>query len=400
MSVTRSSPEDFRDHSALSVAELYPLLRAWTGTHNAGRIPSATTPDQQLLNTLVDSSDENKVLVDCALLLETLGWDKQLGKKQRRLIGCRQLEGELREQQLLDQLQVMCGALNHSNIEYCLLKGAALVAGRYTATPGQRHFADIDILVSPVQLDAAYSALTRAGFVSGLVLKEPVSAYWNSKHLPPLQSASYRYAIECHQRPFEHTFKYDAPFSAEEMLAERVRCSIGETESFMPSPEHLLLSTFYHAQLFDVRDLSATDHHRSMLDLSLIVRKHADSLDWRKINAIVESKKYQKPFNRFVGRAVSLFDPELASISGYPAAKCKRNWLERLFGRNSRIGKLVINWVTHSREIVRASSAGGQLERKMLLEANPDNWKYQPIYRQLLNPELLKKRLEYFFSQS
>ena len=53
----------------------------------------------------------------------------------------------------------------------------------------------------------------------------------------------------------------------------------------------------------------------------------------------------------------------------------------------------------YSRGLMRSLSPAGRKERQQLLLANPDNWKFQPIYRQLLTPKFLQLRVEQFLRE-
>ena len=389
--------EEIKTDAALhTAAKLYPYIRSLSKYDG----PNCETSDGLItaknLDSLVQLCDRNAMVVDLSAHLDRLGLIQDLGMDSQQLIVVRKAQLAHYEKQLIEQLKLICGVFNDANIDYVLLKGAGLVAGGYTSVIGQRYLADIDVLVLPSDLDRVLQVMQGIGFSTELKLIEPVSSYWKTKHLPPLSRNGFRYRVECHQKPFEHTFRFKSPYSTEEVMSSRCVTNIEDINVFVPCAEHLLLSSFYHSQIFDIGDLARRDNYRAMLDVSLILRSRPNNFDWGLVSTIVESRNYTRAFHRFLNRTLEIFDPTLLSLIDLSLPDEKSATMDKLIGRNSKRGSLFFNCVLHAREIARAASSDGRMQRKMLLQANPDNWKYLPIYRQLISPNAIKERLKYF----
>ncbi len=142
--------------------------------------------------------------------------------------------------------------LDSAGLAYAALKGAWLAWHAYD-DPAQRPMRDIDILVSPAHLEAAYRALVANGFEEHT--GEAFSAETltlGKKHLPALRDRSTGIHVEVHSRLFEHIepARGDAWLArSDDLLAARIWQPLGSVRiAYLPPCEtllHLLIHSAY-----------------------------------------------------------------------------------------------------------------------------------------------------------
>ena len=378
---------------------LYGAIRFYRGDSDNDRSDTMgliAQMDAHEWDVLLEFVDHHRVAADFAHWINNVLEAQVPLSIQRSLVNSK-LDGRKRDDELFVELKAIARILTEQNIPYVILKGAALIAAGYYRFPGQRLVMDIDLLVDREDLDRTYDALVGLGFSTELRLSRPIESYWNSKHLPPMVSDKFRYCIECHWKHFENTFQYTAPFDTREVLQYRVKVLLEGEPVYVPSTTHLLLSAFYHSQIFDAHAFTRSDNYRAMLDTSRMLEKGDRDIDWEFINERVIEKNYQANFEYFMARASNKYGGELPLfITEGESANTSKIWPGF---RSHRGRRLLASTIVHMRELCRALSPKGRKERKQLLKANPDNWKYEPVYKQFLNPILLFKRLEFLFKR-
>lgn len=283
-----------------------------------------------------------------------------------------------------------------AGVDFILLKGAAMIASGYLDCTGQRAINDIDILVSPEKLEVAYTALKEAGFCSSVEIQLPLNGRWFSKHLPPMYHDCHTYAIELHQFPFEDELTQRAPISVREMFDDSRTISHGGKEYRIPSREHIFVSAFFHSQIEDGHELSGRTNYRAMLDCVLVVNARGPSLDWDSVESILSKSGLVPSLYLFLHQLSETFDPSVRHWSSYRAMSRKKYIKYFLAKRFPATFKFLNAVRLHIREIIRVIRPSGAIQRKALASANPDNYKFQPIWRQLLNYRMLRERIGYF----
>ena len=350
------------------------------------------------LDELAYFADNKHIAVDYYNNLCKLGLDGHLGKNAKLLLIVKRSEANSREQQLLTQLEHLTEKLSSADIDFVLLKGAALIANGYFDHPGQRRVSDIDFLVHKKDLDSVYDVLCSADYKCALNLAPPLSEYWNSKHLPPFHSESKKFRLECHHEPFESTIRYKAPFTTEQVFKKAEVISFRHQTLKVPCPEHLLLSSFYHSEIDDVNGFVAFSNYRAYLDVSSITQRRGKAMDWSYISTKTHKNNYRKYFYRFLSNVQEKFDSSVENLPVYPNHPVNIGTQIRDYvPRNVR--RVTASIIVHSREILKALSKNGQNERQHIYRHNPENWKFLPIYRQLISPSILKKRIVYLISR-
>ena len=286
--------------------------------------------------------------------------------------------------------------LSAAGVEFILLKGAAMIASGYLDCSGQRAINDIDIVVSPDKLEIAYTALTKAGFYSPVKIQLPLHGYWFSKHLPPMYHDCHTYAIELHQFPFEDELTQRAPISVRDMFNDSRIIDNGGIEYRIPSAEHVFISAFFHSQIEDGHELSGRINYRAMLDCLLVVNARDSSLDWDSIESIVSKAGLAPSLNLFLHQVAEALDP---SARHWPICRAipRIKYIKYLLAKRFPITFQFLNTVRlHTREIIRVIRPCGAIQRKALANVNPSNYKFQPIWRQLLSLRMLRDRISYF----
>jgi len=115
---------------------------------------------------LVKLSSEHLVMTTCYCRLE-----------QRQLLSFipDELKSYLREittinrnrnVKIAQEIKAIAAIFNENNIDYALLKGAALLVGNYYNDLGERMIGDIDILISDKHIDNAFYLLKKANYTS------------------------------------------------------------------------------------------------------------------------------------------------------------------------------------------------------------------------------------------
>ncbi|MGI8498627.1 MAG: nucleotidyltransferase domain-containing protein [Gemmatimonadaceae bacterium] len=155
-----------------------------------------------------------------------------------------------------------------------VLKGAGLASTVY-GEPVERDFGDIDILLSPEQLDAAVEALREHGY--GFPGPVGATAGYRAHHFHLRMQRGGGVIIELHwaltlaQEPFHLDA---APF-----LAESISSRAAASELRIPRPEHALL----HVVLENVRD--GFSRLTRLVDVDRIIAC-APELDWDRLDAL------------------------------------------------------------------------------------------------------------------
>jgi len=175
---------------------------------------------------------------------------------------------------VLNELKVLLKLFNQANIDVVLLKGSALLASVY---PGlaYRFMSDIDILVRESDLFKAQEKLFENGFTQN------ISTYNLQKkkthHLPPFWNPANNIRIEIHWT-LRHT---DSDFNINmvEVWSRIQKAKIGTTDTFILSPEDMILHLCFHLFFSNVNEMI----FRTLFDIVSIVQYYGDSIDWKLI---------------------------------------------------------------------------------------------------------------------
>lgn len=383
------------NHSLKTLEKQYFLIREAAQQDLKSSLTDVLSANQ--LDEVAKFADNKLVPTDFYNSVKKLHLTGELSKGSKLLLEIRRHEAIAQDKNLLSQVEHLAKILNVSNIDFVLLKGTALICANYFDTPGQRIVSDIDFLVRKTDLDNVYSSLNKGGYESQLNLGSGLSEYWNSKHLPPFTSKKYHFRLECHHTPFEHTFRFEIPASTHDIFNKSKTIIVGTEHCKVPCPEHLLMSTFYHSEIADANGVAGINNYRSFLDSSAILTKHNSEINWGFVKETVAQKNYEKYFYHYLNRISNYFDsrvPESGAISD------RTHSSPLLFSTNipQSIRQLIVSITVHCREFARAISATGRKERREIGKYNPDNWKYLPIYKQILTPKLLRSRIRYLFN--
>lgn len=384
------------NHSPKILEQQFFLIREAAQQDLKSGLTDAFSTNQ--LDDVAKFADSKLVPADYYNSVKKLHLTGELSKESKLFLEIRRHEAIAQDKNLLKQVEHLAKILNASNIDFVLLKGTALICADYYEFPGQRIVSDIDFLVRKTDLDNVYTSLNKGGYKSQLNLGSGIKEYWNSKHLPPFRSKKYLLRLECHHTPFEHTFRFEIPASTDDIFNKSRITKVGTEHCKVPCPEHLLLATFYHSEIADANGAAGINNYRSFLDVSAILSKHNNEINWGLIKQIVLQKNYGKYFYPYLSRINNYFDSRVTEAGTLTDRKHSTPILFSTYIPQS-IRQLLVSITVHCRELVRAISAPGRKERSEIGKYNPDNWKYLPIYKQILTPKLLKSRIRYLFNK-
>ncbi|EDP71444.1 hypothetical protein FBALC1_03132 [Flavobacteriales bacterium ALC-1] len=182
-------------------------------------------------------------------------------------------ENRKRNSIILTQIGEISQLLNSHNIEFVFLKGAALLVLNCFSDIAERMLGDIDILVSPNQLNKAHRLLIDIGYKP---IKQTLgNDFFEHKHLPRLKtdvSSNRIAAVEVHRKLFI-SFNYNA-LNPKSILKEQ------QENIFIPSLKHLLMHNILNYQINDKGVLYNSISFRSAYDTILLIQKHKDYQIW------------------------------------------------------------------------------------------------------------------------
>lgn len=141
------------------------LLRA-TATADGDPAPPCRLPADagpQLWRRLLERAEEHRVLERLFSRRARGGWWERCPDSARAVLRHHYLQTALRNDHLYGELARAVAALRDRGITPVLLKGAALTA-TVLEDPAARPCSDVDLLVSPAELDEAAAALLGCGF--------------------------------------------------------------------------------------------------------------------------------------------------------------------------------------------------------------------------------------------
>ena len=169
--------------------------------------------------------------------------------------------------------------LDTAGIAYAALKGGWLAWHAYP-NPALRPMRDLDILVSPSRLEAAYRALVARGFeeLSGEAFSAATLAM-GQKHLPALRDQATGIFVEVHSRLFEHIepAQADARLArSDDLLAARLWQPLGPVQiAYLPPCETLL-----HVLVHSAYEHRFDNGPQVLHDVSALLAREA--VDWER----------------------------------------------------------------------------------------------------------------------
>lgn len=248
---------------------------------------------------------------------------------------------------MTNDLDVICKQFNDKNINYCVLKGPALVHAKIYKS-GVRFFRDLDVLVSKKDLDLAFKTLNEIGFYyENKFANNSCNVLGNMHHLPIMINNNGTY-LELHHRATLSKNYQNCPIS-EIILKDK----IFHNGMYIPSPEALVGHALYHGLI----------HHKdtigpiALFDLNEISKKLNLQLDTN--NKYVESlgleKKIKEIKNLFVSIEsedyTSSFSQKLDNINGNIALKRSSKSKIYIFDLKKIIYKLEKNFFYNKIEL-------------------------------------------------
>jgi hypothetical protein len=178
----------------------------------------------------------------------------------------------IRNQRMIDGLARVVAALNASDIEPILLKGAAHLVDNLYPSLGMRVVRDIDLLVTDARAKDAVAALLKIGFVDTGPLPEPHAHH----HLRGLREERTGLYVELHTRVDHKESVASTAWFREEARAVPFR----GLKVFLPEATRNIAHNIVHSQLNDNHYVKSRIELRQLLDVVLIRARHQDDIDW------------------------------------------------------------------------------------------------------------------------
>ena len=219
-----------------------------------------------------------------------------------------------RNEQMLDGLEIAARSLPACGITPVLLKGSAnLVDGLYPDL-GMRILGDLDLLIPAADADSASKALADAGF-DDFDRGSPRPVPFSVPHHLPMQSHRITgVGIELHHTVMPPPFA--RMLNAPDVLQSAHSITFRGMVLALPSPTHRVLHNVAHDQLADAAYARRTTSLRQLLDLTMIVRRHGEAIDWEEL-----SVAFSGPKARVLRYALGLMELLGGALPGSPRSK-------------------------------------------------------------------------------
>jgi hypothetical protein len=197
--------------------------------------------------------------------------------------------------------------LGRHQVDVMVLKGAALVPLVHR-DPGVRPMDDLDLLVHRDDLGLAEKVVTALGYRSSGRVPATAHADDAPHHLPSLVRADGTISIELHHKLGSSGSPPD--FDVTGVWARAVPFDAGDATCLRPSDEDLLAHVCLHflvdrARLFSRRAL------RQLCDVGAIVDAFSATLDWDRLTAEADERRYAAALAVALGTAATVVDVQL-----------------------------------------------------------------------------------------
>lgn len=223
---------------------------------------------------------------------------------------------------LCNEVKYISDLLIKNNINYCFIKGAAMIIGGYYDNYGERMVGDIDILVSQKDYSKTISLFKSEGYFS----KIEYEFFENeSQHYPRLINKSKTFAIEIHKKFYE-TF-----ISTKEILDSKRKI---KNNGYIPSAINMLKICICNHQLGDFGLKYLNINLKAVYDCFLIERREKirepiglDNIVYRRFYQLItffKIKNYRLPKSkndRFFYLRMKLKNYRMLNIIDYSIIK-------------------------------------------------------------------------------
>jgi hypothetical protein len=185
-----------------------------------------------------------------------------------------------RAERTLGEIEFAVGRLNAKGIRPVILKGGAALVEELYPDAGARLLMDIDLLVPEPQVPRAVAALAAAGFAAHAPQRRWVTI--ETHDLPTQIHASWPVGIEIHRRLLPRI--YPGLVEPEAVIASAEPVCFRGTEALLPHPSDRIAHHVAHSHVMNGEAATGIPQMRLLLELALIIRRHADGADWAEID--------------------------------------------------------------------------------------------------------------------
>jgi hypothetical protein len=173
----------------------------------------------------------------------------------------------IRNNRIIEQLQVITATLNRNNIYPIFLKGSGNLLDQLYCDKGERILGDIDFLVSKNDYLQTAKLLEEIGYSIYLPYYGEVE---NLKHYPRIAKPGCPAVLEIHQLPV--TVRFETWFNAE-MIDQDKKPVKSLPGSFVLSDSHNIILNFIHSQLDHEGHSYGIVSFRDLYDLYLLSKR-------------------------------------------------------------------------------------------------------------------------------
>jgi hypothetical protein len=198
-----------------------------------------------------------------------------------------------RNKQILLQLGEIAKTLSSEKIDSILLKGIGLITNGVYSDLGERILGDIDILVSPEDLNKAACLLLSDGY---LIADDSIDG--DLAHYPALYKSDKVAQVELHQFPVDR--KYEQFINYKELMEQKIFHKDFPGCYLLPAETNLLIN-FMHSQLKDEGQYYAEISLRQLYD----VYRLAISKNFRDTN--LDFWLFRKSCNNYIAVFSNIF---------------------------------------------------------------------------------------------
>ena len=170
-----------------------------------------------------------------------------------------------RNEAILKQSSELVKIFDAHNVNYCFLKGTALLVGNYFEDIAERMIGDIDIAVDKEQLNMVFELLQNNGYQA--TEHTFGNTFVEHKHLPRLKTTHYIAAVELHRKLFiNYTFE---GLSTSDILNTKTT----HNGFCIPSSNTLFNHCILNFQKNDMGDIYKTLNFRCSYDIEVLKLK-------------------------------------------------------------------------------------------------------------------------------
>ncbi len=203
-----------------------------------------------------------------------------------------------RNQRIIEQSKEIAEILLKKDIKPIFLKGAASLLQNDYRDVGMRFLSDIDFCMHKDVLHKAEKLLISAGYIPHGSSED----YTFHHHLTPMYHSKWNIIIE----PHKYIIAY--PFSQDIDCKKAYQKSIHGTNIYILNPTFRLIHAYIHSDIININFQTMTIDLRQLYEISLIIEKYKEQIDWIFLENFFISRGLWSKFNYKLNLINELFN--------------------------------------------------------------------------------------------